>query len=249
MRIEDLEPLVGEWRTTVAMPGVDAPVHGQTTFTYLAGGGYLVQQVAVDDPRFPTGIMVIGPDSGGDRIVQHYFDARGVARVYQIALDGGVLRLWRDGPDFAQRYTGVLSADGAVIDGAWERCDDGVSWQHDFDLTSTRVRSNTDVVRALFDAYRAQDRDNAERLLAPDLAFTSPQDDHIDKATYLARCFPTADRFAWQQILKLVDAGDDSVFILYEYELTTGDRHRNAEYLTVRDGQVVEIQVFFGGRV
>lgn len=55
--------------------------------------------------------------------------------------------------------------------------------------------------------------------------------------------------FAAQEILRTVDAGDDSVFILYEYELKAGARHRNAEYITVRDGRLVETQVFFGGSV
>jgi hypothetical protein len=41
--------------------------------------------------------------------------------------------------------------------------------------------------------------------------------------------------------------GDD-VFVLYEYELEGGQRHRNAEVITVRDGRVTESQVFFGGR-
>lgn len=109
--------------------------------------------------------------------------------------------------------------------------------------------SRTDIVRASFAAYRAQDRDAADRLLAADLVFTSPQDDHIDKATYLDRCFPTADRFVSQEILQIVDAGGDGVFVLYEYELKTGERHRNAEFITVRDGRIVEIQVFFGGQV
>ena len=36
---------------------------------------------------------------------------------------------------------------------------------------------------------------------------------------------------------------------MYEYELLNGARYRNAELLTVRDGQIVEIQVFFGGQV
>lgn len=106
-----------------------------------------------------------------------------------------------------------------------------------------------DVVRAAFDAYLAQDRDLAAQLIAEDFEFTSPQDDHISKADFLERCFPTANRLRSQRILQLVNAGDDSVFILYEYELKTGERHRNAEFITVRDGQLVETQVFFGGRV
>lgn len=49
--------------------------------------------------------------------------------------------------------------------------------------------SNTEIVRASFDAYLAQDRDTAERLIAQDLVFTSPLDDHIDKTAYLERCW------------------------------------------------------------
>lgn len=109
--------------------------------------------------------------------------------------------------------------------------------------------SAIDVVRASFDAYRSQDYDTASRLLAEDFAFTSPQDDRLDKATFLRRCFPTADRFRSQEILELVEAGQRGVFLLYEYELVTGGRYRNAEFITVRDGQLVETQVFFGGRV
>ncbi|GAA3386818.1 nuclear transport factor 2 family protein [Cryptosporangium minutisporangium] len=109
--------------------------------------------------------------------------------------------------------------------------------------------SNADVVRAAMAAYRAQDLAATDALLAEDYVFTSPQDDHIDKATYLERCFPTADRFSEQRIVHLVDVGEDEVFLLYEYELVTGERYRNAEVATVRDGRLVETQVYFGGRV
>jgi ketosteroid isomerase-like protein len=108
--------------------------------------------------------------------------------------------------------------------------------------------SDTDIVRASFDAYRAQDRATAGRLLAEDFVFTSPQDDHIGKAEFLRRCFPTADRFRCQQVLQVARAGDAGVFVLYEYELRSGERYRNTEFITVRGGQIVETQVFFGGR-
>jgi ketosteroid isomerase-like protein len=65
----------------------------------------------------------------------------------------------------------------------------------------------------------------------------------------LRRLFPTADRLNSQEILELVSADEEGVFILYEYELKTGARHRNTEFITVRDGQIVEIQVFFGGQI
>lgn len=108
--------------------------------------------------------------------------------------------------------------------------------------------TNSEVVRSLFAAYRAQDRGAAMTMLANDFVFTSPQDDHIDKATYLDRCFPTASRFRWQRLLHVLDISDEDVFVLYEYELHTGARYRNVEVITVRDGEVVETQVYFGGR-
>lgn len=106
---------------------------------------------------------------------------------------------------------------------------------------------HTDTVRAMIEAYLAQDRAAAESLVADDFVFTSPQDDHIDRAAFFARCFPTAERLAHQHIVELVPASGDDVFVMYEYELRTGDRHRNVELITVRDGRLTEVQVFFGG--
>jgi ketosteroid isomerase-like protein len=107
----------------------------------------------------------------------------------------------------------------------------------------------TDIVRASFEAYLTQDRSRAEAIMADHLVFTSPQDDHIDREAYFERCFPTADRVRSQEILELVGSDGDGVFLMYEYQLTTGERHRNAEFIRVQDGQIVDIQVFFGGRV
>ncbi|MDL4771063.1 MULTISPECIES: nuclear transport factor 2 family protein [Thermomonosporaceae] len=109
--------------------------------------------------------------------------------------------------------------------------------------------SNTDVVRAHFESYLAQDRAASERLTAPDFRFTSPQDDRIDRAAFYERCFPTTGRLTSQKLLEVVPTGGDDVFVLYEYELKTGERYRNTEVITVRNGQITEVQVFFGGRV
>ncbi|MFD5813926.1 nuclear transport factor 2 family protein [Streptomyces sp. NPDC059618] len=108
--------------------------------------------------------------------------------------------------------------------------------------------SPTDVAEAAFAYYRAQDRDAALALYADDFSFTSPQDDHIGKAAFFERCFPTADRFTAQRLLHVVPADGELVFVHYEYELTTGARYRNVEAITVRDGLIREVQVFFGGQ-
>jgi ketosteroid isomerase-like protein len=107
----------------------------------------------------------------------------------------------------------------------------------------------TDVVRAAFRHYRTQDREAAFALYADDFTFTSPQDDHIDRARYFERCFPTADRFTEQRLLHVTPVEENLVFVYYEYELTTGDRYRNMEAITVRDGLIRDVQVFFGGKL
>ena len=106
-----------------------------------------------------------------------------------------------------------------------------------------------EVVRANFDAYVRQDRAAAEALVADELVFTSPQDDHIDRDAFFERCFPTADRVSRQELLHVTPAGGGDVFILYEYSLKSGGTHRNTELITVVDGRITEIQVFFGGAV
>jgi ketosteroid isomerase-like protein len=103
------------------------------------------------------------------------------------------------------------------------------------------------VARAQFDAYVRKDLAASERLLADGLVFTSPQDDHIDRAAFLERCFPTADRFSRQELLLVAPAGEHDVVVMYEYDLVSGGTYRNTEILTVVDDRITEIQVFFGG--
>jgi ketosteroid isomerase-like protein len=117
-------------------------------------------------------------------------------------------------------------------------------------MTNRRlIDEPTAIVERFFRSYRDQDRAAAEAIAAEEFVFTSPQDDHIDRASYFEKCFPTASRMKSQVMVYVVAASDEDVFVMYEYELVAGGRHRNAELITVRNGQVVEVQVFFGGAV
>jgi hypothetical protein len=140
-----LEPLVGEWSMVAAFKNVPPAGDGaHVSFEWLPGGRFLVERWEVPVPEAPDGIAIIGadPDSEGNYL-QHYFDSRGVARVYKMSLEDGAWKLWRDEPDFSpldfsQRYSGKFSDDGKTIAGSWEICHDGKTWEHDFDLTYTR---------------------------------------------------------------------------------------------------------------
>jgi hypothetical protein len=41
--------------------------------------------------------------------------------------------------EFAQRFTGIVSAEGDRIDGAWEKALPGSGWELDFELTYVKI--------------------------------------------------------------------------------------------------------------
>jgi hypothetical protein len=134
--LSKLEVLIGEWRAHV--PGMEA--NARITFEWLEGGGFVIQRSTIDKPEFPNGVMVIGATGPGGGLQQHYFDSRGVHRVYDMALDHGEWTLFREGPDWPQRYVGQFSDDGNTIAGRWERGESlGAPLELDFELNYTRL--------------------------------------------------------------------------------------------------------------
>ncbi|MFZ0042666.1 MAG: hypothetical protein WAK93_15245 [Solirubrobacteraceae bacterium] len=142
-----LEALVGKWVVAASFEagyfasGSPATTMGggRTTFEWLDGSYFLIQRFSVEHPAAPNGIAIIGVGTSAETFTQHYYDSRGVARVYEMTLQDGVWKLRREAPGFWQRYAGVFSDDGSTISGAWEGSSDGVEWEHDFKLTYTKV--------------------------------------------------------------------------------------------------------------
>lgn len=136
--IEQLEPLVGTWDVETSLGDVRAT----TTFEWTLGGAFLLQRSEVDLPEAPDALCVIAPDEQTGAFRQHYFDSRGVVRLYAMTFDGRTWTLRREAPDFtplgfAQRFGADVNADR--IAGAWETGTDG-TWEKDFDMVYTRVR-------------------------------------------------------------------------------------------------------------
>ena len=143
-----LAPLIGEWSveasfpSATSQPGQSSPA-GRATFEWTLDEQFLLQRVEIPHPDAPDSLAIIGYDPTTGAYTQHYFDSRGVARVYAMGFEDGVWTLLREAPDFtplnfAQRFTGTLSGDGHSITGRWET-GDGQVWSHDFDLEYTRV--------------------------------------------------------------------------------------------------------------
>jgi ketosteroid isomerase-like protein len=103
------------------------------------------------------------------------------------------------------------------------------------------------IARACFDAYVAKDRAAIEALIADDFHFTSPLDNRLDRATYFARCWPNSETIDGFTFVDLVRDGN-RVYVTYEGR--AGHRvFRNTEVLTIRDGRIINADVYFGWSV
>jgi hypothetical protein len=148
-----LDIFVGEWAMEARFPG-DQPAPSSATlespqarsrFEWDLGRQFLVQHTEIDVPEAPDSLTIVSADPQTGAYTQHYYDSRGVVRLYSMSLDDGVWTLTRESPDFspldfAQRFTGTFTADGKTISGAWQsRTDRDQDWQHDFDLIYRRA--------------------------------------------------------------------------------------------------------------
>jgi hypothetical protein len=130
------EALIGTWDTEATHPMVDAVVHGTITWEWLEGGHFVVQRSHNEHELFPDAICVIGAPEDGEGLVMEHFDSRGVRRTYRIALEDGVLRMWRDEPGFEQRYSATLAPDS--FEGVSQLAREPGEWKDDLRVTYRR---------------------------------------------------------------------------------------------------------------
>lgn len=136
--------LVGAWVTEATHPALPgAVVSGRASFEWLEDQRFLIQRSHYEHPEIPDAIAVMGIVDGAPSM--HYFDPRGVHRVFTVEITAGTWRFWNNTPGFAQRFTGTLSEDGNVITGQGELSRDGASWQDDLAISYRRADWMADV--------------------------------------------------------------------------------------------------------
>jgi hypothetical protein len=149
-----LNRLVGDWTTEAkhpALPGVI--VHGTAVTEWLDGHRFLISRAHTDHPDFPDSISILGftdqdrvdDAPGGDgadvvesRLCMHYFDSRGVFRIYEVSVDDETWQMWRDATGFSQRFTGTFVDGGQTINGQWQVALDDINWNDDLQITFRR---------------------------------------------------------------------------------------------------------------
>ena len=146
--MKDFHRLIGEWHGEGVMP-IDPPMTISVEATVESLGKFIVFRSVGKPADVPDSVSIIGGAPDGDPQPMHYFDSRGVKRLFLTALEGSTWKIWRapgedwngpDGPGFNQRFIGEISSDGNTIVGRWERGmgDAGDQWELDFPLTYVR---------------------------------------------------------------------------------------------------------------
>lgn len=126
--MEQLQPLVGRWSTTITMihpPEAKGRIyHAVDTYRWLPGDRVLVHEVQAHmGEDFVNSIEVYLPDD--DRIVSRSFDSGGTSTDYQAEMADGVWRIVGATERFVSR-----SISNDAIEGLWQLKDEDawVEW-------------------------------------------------------------------------------------------------------------------------
>jgi hypothetical protein len=141
--LKPLEVLSGHWEMELSnaafLPDPSATVKGSVSFEWVQGGAFLLMRIGDKSSGAPNAIWLIGRDETRPNYTVLYYDARSVSRVYEMSFSKSVWKMWREAPGFWQRYDGTLSKNSKTITAHWEKSSDGINWEHDFDVTYTKV--------------------------------------------------------------------------------------------------------------
>ena len=128
-----LDRLLGSWRLTMHHSQMTEPVLGRQRYERVLDGAFVALDGVYEHPDFPDAYALL------DETHFHYFDVRGVIRVFDFGIDDGGWRMTWIAPGFSQRSTARFVGDDAIeVEG--ERSDDeGGRWQHDFRVELQRA--------------------------------------------------------------------------------------------------------------
>ncbi len=134
--LKPLEFLVGEWEMALShaafLPNPSDTVTSTVTFEWLENGAVLCMRMG------DNATWLISRDESLPDYTVFYYDTRRVSRIYEMSLEENTWRIWRDSPTFSQRFTGKISGDSRTVVAQWEKSEDGIKWEHDFDVTYTK---------------------------------------------------------------------------------------------------------------
>lgn len=108
-------------------------------------------------------------------------------------------------------------------------------------------KSPAELAKSLYRAFQNQERNVLENLFSEDFTFTSPDDKNLDKKQFFEISFPFSEKVKSFEFLKVVENGND-VFVIYRCSAEDLPDFENTELLTIMDGKVRSVRVFYGDK-
>jgi hypothetical protein len=124
-----LDRLLGTWEITMHHSDMSEPVTGRQRYEPVLEGAFVLQHWTYDHPDFPDAMALLSQDR------YHYFDVRGITRVFDFDVDDTGWSMIHLDEDLSQRQTARFRGPD-IIESTGERSlDTGVTWQPDFTMT------------------------------------------------------------------------------------------------------------------
>lgn len=138
--LEALDVLLGEWSLILTdawfLESRDVRQHGRAVVRWV-GVSFIELHAEMDGE--PIWHFVFGRSDPNEQLIALYHDPRPTSRVFQMTFGNGEWTLFREDPDFHQRFVATVTGDR--IHGRWDASEDaGATWRKDFDLTFERSR-------------------------------------------------------------------------------------------------------------
>lgn len=128
-----LDHLVGQWDITMHHSAVPEPVIGKQSYERVLEDAFVKLRWTYDHPDFPDALALL--DAG----TCHYFDVRGVVRVFDLTVDDSGWTMHRRGDDFWQRSSATFDSRDRMTGTGENSFDGGATWQHDYSIVYTRT--------------------------------------------------------------------------------------------------------------
>ncbi len=127
-----LDRLLGSWTLTMNHSQMPDAVTGHQHYERVLDGAFVQLRWSYEHPDFPDAIALF------DEGTVHYFDVRGVIRVFDFSIDEAGWSMTFIDDRFSQRATArfdgpdVMQCEGEASD------DRGATWRHDYSMTYVR---------------------------------------------------------------------------------------------------------------
>ena len=112
---------------------VDEAVLGRQRYERVLDGAYVLLEWTVDHPDFPDSLALLQDGA------LHSFDVRGVHRTFELTFTSSGWAQVRKDPDFWQRCAVRVVSQHEMTGTGENSHDEGLTWEHDFEITCTRL--------------------------------------------------------------------------------------------------------------